>query len=436
MPLPRRPLLAAPAAVFLLAALPAAQPPAPPPYQHDERQVPAYTLPPLLVARDGRPVDTPARWREIRRAELLQDFARTTYGFTPRLEFRLRSRIVATRSDAVGGLATRTLVELSFFDDPAAPKVLLMVYLPNGTKGPVPAMVGLNYYGVASVEPDPALPLTDRWMRPVKEFGIVNHRATEATRGSHAIRWPLELALRRGYAVATYYYGDLEPDHGEGWRDGLRGYLLRREGRAERGPEEWGAIGVWAWGLSRAREYLATLPAIDARRIAVFGHSRHGKTALWAGAQDEAFAAVISNNSGEGGASLGRREFGERIVHSVRVNHFWYCPNYASYAGRESARPVDQHMLVALAAPRPVYVASATEDLGADPRGEYLAAYHAGPAYALFGLAGLASEASPPPDTPVGARIGYHLRTGAHNILAYDWARFLDFLDREWRAPR
>lgn len=397
----------------------------------DESKVRPYTLPELLVTKDGRRISDVALWRDVRRAELLEDFAVSTYGRTPVFPFKLRAEVVATRRDAVDGLATRTIVRLRFFDDPAAPQISLLLYVPNAARGPVPAMVGLNYYGLASVEPDPALPLTDRWMRPTKEMGIVNNRATEATRGVHASRWPLALALRRGYAVATYYYGDLEPDHPEGWRDGLRGYLLRRDGRAARGPDEWGAIGVWAWGLSRAREYLETLPAIDPRRLIVFGHSRHGKTALWAGAQDERFAAVYSNNSGEGGASLGRRNFGEMIADSVRVNIFWYCDNYKSYAGRAADRPVDQHMLLALSAPRPLYVASATLDHGADPRGEFLAAHHAGPAYALHGYKGLPAAEPPPPDTSAGDRIGYHARTGAHDITAYDWERFLDFHARQ-----
>ena len=397
----------------------------------DESKVRPYTLPELLVTKDGRRISDVALWRDVRRAELLEDFAVSTYGRTPVFPFKLRAEVVATRRDAVDGLATRTIVRLRFFDDPAAPQISLLLYVPNAARGPVPAMVGLNYYGLASVEPDPALPLTDRWMRPTKEMGIVNNRATEATRGVHASRWPLALALRRGYAVATYYYGDLEPDHPEGWRDGLRGYLLRREGRAARGPDEWGAIGVWAWGLSRAREYLETLPAIDPRRLIVFGHSRHGKTALWAGAQDERFAAVYSNNSGEGGASLGRRNFGETIADSVRVNIFWYCDNYKSYAGRAADRPVDQHMLLALSAPRPLYVASATLDHGADPRGEFLAAHHAGPAYSLHGYKGLPAAEPPPPDTSAGDRIGYHARTGAHDITAYDWERFLDFHARQ-----
>jgi hypothetical protein len=402
----------------------------------DESKVGSYTLPELLVTAEGRRVTDASLWRNVRRGELLASFAASTYGRTPALPVQLQATVVATKRDAVGGLATRTLVEIRFFADPAAPKITLMLYVPNASRGPAPVLVGLNYYGLASVEADPALPLSDQWMRPTKEMGIVNNRATEATRGIHASRWPLALALKRGYAVATYYYGDLEPDHPDGWRDGLRGYLMRREGRVARDPEEWGAIGVWAWGLSRAREYLATLPALDARRITVFGHSRHGKTALWAGAQDEAFAAVISNNSGEGGASLGRRDFGERVADSVRVNIFWYCENYRSWVGRASARPVDQHMLLALSAPRPLYVASATLDLGADPRGEFLAAVHAAPAFALFGYKGLETANWPRPDTPIGHRIGYHVRTGEHDITAYDWERFIDFLERELPAAR
>ncbi len=402
----------------------------------DESKVGAYTLPEILVTKDGRRVTDTALWQSVRRGELLEDFAFSTYGHTPDIPVRLRAEVIASKPDAVGGLATRTLVELHFFDEPSAPKLTLMLYVPNAARGPAPVLLGLNYYGLASVEPDPSLPLTEQWMRPTADMGIVNNRATEATRGIHASRWPLDLALRRGYAVATYYYGDLESDHPEGWRDGLRGYLLRRGGREARGPHEWGAIGVWAWGLSRSLDYLQTHPGIDSQRVTVFGHSRHGKTALWAGAQDERFAAVISNNSGEGGASLGRRDFGERIADSVRVNIFWYCEHYRTFVGRAAERPVDQHMLLALAAPRPLYVASATLDLGADPRGEFLSAAHAAPAYSLFGHEGLGTDEMPPPDTAIGDRIGYHVRTGAHDITAYDWEKFLDFLDRTLPASR
>jgi len=266
-------------------------------------------------------------------------------------------------------------------------------------------------------------------MRPTREMGITNNLATEASRGKHASRWPLDRIIERGYAVATYYYGDVEPDHREGWREGIRARLGGNPVRSGHG-DDWGAIAAWAWGLSRALDYLETIPEVDARRVAVFGHSRHGKTALWAGAQDERFALTISNDSGEGGASIARRTYGERVDDLVRAVPYWFCPNYARFVGRENELPVDAHMLIALAAPRPVYVASAIGDQWADPRGEFLAARHATPAWHLFGKKGLESAEMPAPDQPVGDQVGYHVRTGDHDITAYDWEQFMNFADR------
>ena len=163
----------------------------------------------------------------------------------------------------------------------------------------------------------------------------------------------------------------------------------------------------------------------------MIGHSRTGKTALWAAAQDERFAIAISNNSGAGGAALARRIFGEAVTHSPEI---WFCRNYRRFANNEAALPVDQHELIALIAPRPVYVASATEDLWADPRGEFLSALHAEPVYRLFGLRGLGVSEMPAADKPVGETIGYHLRTGKHDITAYDWQQYLNFADRHLKT--
>lgn len=398
-----------------------------------EANVGTYTLPDPLLCNDGRRVTDANTWITVRRNEVLRDFRDLMYGHNPELPIRPRSEVIATRENAVNGLATRTIITLRFFDNPDAPCINLMLYIPNMATGPVPVFLGLNFYGNASVEDDPSIPLVKGWMRQHRT-AVVNNRATESLRGLYAHRWPLALALNRGYGVATFYYGDVEPDHIEGWRNGIRGYALMLAGRTERAQHEWGALGAWAWGLSRALDYLETNPAVDAERVMVFGHSRLGKTALWAGAQDERFALVISNNSGEGGASLARRNFGENIAYSIAHASWRYCNRFRDYINREKDLPFDQNMLLSLIAPRPIYVSSATEDLLADPKGEFLTTVHAEPVYRLFGLKGVNITQWPEPDTSVGETIGYHLRTGTHAITAYDWKQFLRFADRHLKG--
>jgi (4-O-methyl)-D-glucuronate---lignin esterase len=404
---------------------------------YDEAKVDSYTLPDPLVGKDGRRVTDVESWALARRNEILQDFRDLMYGHTPELPVNLRSEVVGIRKDAVGGLATRTLVRLRFFDDPAAPSIDLMLYVPNAAAKPVPVFLGLSFYGNPSVEKDPSIPLPKGWMRPHRTAGVVvDNRATESSRGISSHRWPLEIVLRRGYGVATFDSGDVEPDHMEGWRDGIRGYALKLAGKTEHAVEDWGMLGAWAWGLSRALDYLEIDPAVDGSRVAVFGHSRMGKAALWAGAQDERFAFVISNDSGEGGASLARRNFGENIAYSVGHASWRYCERFPEYIGRAKELPFDQHMLLALVAPRPLYVCSATEDGLADPKGEFLSALNAEPAYRLYGLRGVDVTDWPPPEKPVGQSIGYHLRTGGHDITPYDWGQFVAFADRHLRKGK
>ncbi|MEI6714485.1 MAG: acetylxylan esterase, partial [Verrucomicrobiota bacterium] len=307
------------------------------------------------------------------------------------------------------------------------------IYLPKAATGPVPAFLGLNFVGNQCVANDPGVPLTTRWVRSTYTKEKDNH-ADETSRGLHSSRWQVETVLMRGYATATAYYGDIEEDHPEGWKNGVRGELLRRSSKTQFAQDDWGAVSAWAWGLSRALDYLETDASVDAERVIVHGHSRLGKAALWAGAQDERFAIVISNNSGEGGASLMRRDFGETIAIANGWEPHRFCQNFRRYNHAANSLPVDSHLLIALAAPRPVYVASASEDLLADPKGEFLAAKAAEPVYRLFGKVGITSAEMPIPDRPIGNTVGYHLRTGKHDITGYDWAQYLEFADRRLRG--
>lgn len=410
-----------------------AAPAAPPNF--DESKVPPYTLPDPLVGADGQPVRNAADWRARRRPELLELFTREVYGRTP--EGRPREMHWATTSvdrHALGGKATRKEVTVWFTARKDGPKMHLLVYQPNGDAAPWPVFLGLNYFGNHCVNPDPGITLSSAWMRASPEFGIVNHRATEATRGVHSYRWNIEAVIARGYATATVYYGDLCPDNDHGIEESV-GAHYRTGSVNRRAPDAWGSIGIWAWGLSRALDCLEQDPELDARRVALHGHSRLGKAALWAGAQDERFALVISNNSGAGGAALAKRIFGETVALSnSRHSTPWYSLNYRRYDDNEAALPVDQHQLLALIAPRPLYVASSAQDRGADPKGEFLSIRHADPVYRLLGRKGLGVSEMPPIDQPAhGDGPAYHVRAGNHDITLYDWVQFMDFADRELR---
>jgi hypothetical protein len=421
--------------VLLLSGLSMSAASAPPPgFNYDERKVPPYTLPDPLVMRDGTVVRDEASWRERRRPELLELYAREVYGRTPAgRPSGMHWQVTAEDRAALGGKAVRKEVTIWFTEKKDGPRMHLLVYQPAGAKGahrPWPAFLGLNYYGNMCVNADPGITMSTRWMRENPEFKIVKHRATEGTRGVHASRWDVETVVARGYATATVYYGDLCEDQPSGLTRDV-GAMFATGAADQRAPDAWGAIGIWAWGLSRALDYLQSDPEIDGQRVAVHGHSRLGKTALWAGAQDGRFALVISNNSGEGGASLARRDFGETIARINTSFPHWFARNFRNYNGRPHELPVDQHLLIASIAPRPVHVASATEDEWADPRGEFLAAKHAEPVFALFGRKGLGVNDWPAAEKPaIGDGLAYHLRTGKHDITPVDWAHYLDHADR------
>jgi len=402
------------------------------PINYDENKVPKYTLADPLTLADGRQVTDAATWR-LRRAEILNLFETNVYGRSPGCPKTMRFETRSAACDAIGGKATRKQITLFFTDRQDSPKMDLLLYVPNGAKKPVPVFLGLNFVGNECVDRDPGIEISKQWMADAPEKGIVNHRATEATRGCQASRWQVAMLMDRGYALATAYYGDLEPDYADGWKTGIRAALSCDGKNTVFKPDDWGAIGAWAWGLSRAMDYLQTDTDIDAKHVAVVGHSRLGKTALWAGAQDERFALVISNDSGCGGAALSKRAFGETVEIINNAFPHWFCENFKKFNAHEDRLPVDQHMLIALMAPRPVYVASAQDDLWADPRGEFLSAKGAEPVYRLLGAAGLSAKEMPPVDQPANAGdIGYHIRRGKHDQTEYDWRQYLDFADRHF----
>jgi hypothetical protein len=404
-------------------------------WNKDESKVPPYTLPDPLACVDGTKVRDAAAWRTKRRPELLDLFAREVYGRTPTINVgKIRSIVTSVDRAALGGKAVRKEVTISFTDQKDGPQIHLLIYQPPGEPGahaPWPAVLGLNFYGNQSIAADPGIALSKNWMRTNAQNKIVDNRATEGTRGVHVKQWSVETLVARGYATATIYYGDICPDHNDGIPLGAAGAVFGTKNANDRAADEWGAIGMWAWGLSRALDYLETDREIDAKRVAVHGHSRLGKAALWAGAQDERFALVISNNSGAGGAALSKRIFGETVTVLNTSFPHWFSKNFRRYNDNETALPIDQHELIALMAPRPVYVASASEDHWADQRGEFLSAKHAGPVYALFGKKGLGAADMPAVDHPVvGDVLGYHNRAGKHDVTPYDWVQYLDFADR------
>ena len=403
---------------------------------YDEAKVPSYTLPDPLTLANGEKVTDARTWQTKRRAEVLELFRTHVYGRSPARPANMSFELTSQIRDALGGIATRKEVSVYFTGKKDGPKLDILIYLPNHAKKPAPAFLGLNFGGNHAVHSDPGITLSRQWMRDSQGGGVVNHRATEASRGKEASRWQVEKVLKRGYALATIYYGDIEPDFAEGWKMGVRAALSAKGADTVFADDDWGAIGAWAWGLSRALDYLETGKDIDAKHVAVIGHSRLGKTSLWAGAEDERFAIVISNDSGCGGAALSRRAFGETVERINNSFPHWFCGNFKEYNLKEADLPVDQHELIALAAPRPIYVASAEEDRWADPRGEFLSAKHAEPVYSLLGKKGLGVEDVPPVNKPVGDTIGYHIRTGKHDVTEYDWEQYLNFADRHFGGRR
>ncbi len=388
------------------------------PPNYDESKVPQFVLPDPLVAEDGTKIDTPELWFQKRRPEILAQFQSEMYGKYPEADLsKVKFEELTSSDDAFGGKATLKEIRI-YFDAPnPKPYADLLVLIPNDRKGAVPVFLMPNFQGNHTT--------SDVLNITAPDASETTHK--DSKKGVAKSRWAFEKIIDRGYAIATVFYEQIDPDFDDGFKNGVHPLFTNFDANAGDYPA---TISAWAWGLSRCYDCLATLPEIDSSKAIVLGHSRLGKTALWCGANDQRFAAVVSNDSGCGGAALSRREFGERVDRINASFPHWFTKNFRQYGDKVNELPFDQHELIALIAPRPVYVASASADEWADPKGEFLSALYADPVYRLLGTDGIGGVTEQPDvDSPVGATIRYHKRTGKHDVTDYDWEQYLNFAD-------
>jgi hypothetical protein len=382
----------------------------------DESKVNPYTLPDLLNSK-GRKIATAKQWERVRRPEILSLYQQHVYGRIPGRPPAMHFTTTNIDTHALQGKATRKEVTIHFTAGEEGPSLHLLLWIPN-KKIKSPVFVGLNFEGNHTTHGDSSITVTEKWKITSKNKSI--------TRGSQATRWQVDTLIAHGYGLATAWYQDVERDDSTGWQTGIRTTLGETLGIS---TTEWGALAAWGWANSRIMDYLVTDEQVDAKRVILTGHSRLGKAALWGAANDKRFAAIVSNNSGEGGAALARRNFGEDVKRINRAFPHWFIDKFKEYSLAVDQLPVDQHMLLATMAPRPLYVASAVEDAWADPKGEFLSAWHASAAYALYVKKGIPSAIMPPVNSPIGKYVRYHIRTGKHDVTLYDWQQYINFAD-------
>ncbi|HTH81382.1 MAG TPA: hypothetical protein VL490_00515 [Mucilaginibacter sp.] len=362
-----------------------------------EAKVPAYTLPEILKTTNGKTVNSVADWENTRRPEILSLFETEVYGKLPKEFDKITYTVTNDVPGAMDGKAHLKQVDIKVWRANRSVTIHLILFTPNNHKGPAPAFVLINNRGESNTDP---------------------------TRKKKSEFWPAEMAIDSGYAIAAFNNSDVAPDNKDTYKNGL----LKLYPELASAPDGMKAISAWAWGASRVMDYFKTDKDIDFNKVGVVGHSRGGKTALWVGALDKRFAMVFASCSGNTGASIARRRFGEKISDINRVFPHWFDDNYKKYSDDEAALPVDQHMLLALIAPRPLYTTNATKDLWADPKGSYLSVQLAQQVYDMYGKHSALPPVAPPPNTPIiKSAQGYHIREGVHNLTAYDWGNFIKF---------
>jgi hypothetical protein len=401
---------------------------------YDEAKVGAYKLPDPLLLQDGQPVRDAGTWLQQRRPEILKLYETHIYGRVPQRAPKVTWEAAETDTKAMDGAAVRKQIIGRIGDGADAPKVNLVLYLPAKAGGPVPVLLQLNFFGNPPAS-TPAVPSA-----PVPNTADAKGQSAAPATGKGKLPpgagTPIADFLGRGYGYASVRYTEFEGDSRTNSLKLVRAMALA-SGQTEPALDEWGTISAWAWGASRVLDYFETDKSVDARRVAIIGHSRLGKTVLWAGARDPRFAVMFSSCSGEMGASLARRDYGE-TVDDMAANFPWqFCGNFQKFPGHWNDMPVDSHMVIALNAPRPVFITGGTGDQWADPHGEFLAEVAAGPVYRLLGKKDLGTSELPPLDTPlITGELGFHYHTGGHTITAADWKAFLDFADKYLKPAR
>lgn len=389
---------------------------------YDEAAVPCSAVPPVLVKPDGSPVKNAWEWMNFRRPEVLKFYRDEVFGELPVMPEKMSREVISVKEDALDGKAIRKEIKITFSHRGQERSWLMLLYIPKNVSGKVPLTIGLNFRGnhTTTLEAD------------VTPSGRnCDGELVENKRGVQSDRWEFAKVIERGFASATVCYHDIFPDFAidRAWELSIYGLLYPEKTPAELN-EKFSAISAWAWGLSRMLDILSSEEAIDCRKVMVTGHSRLGKTALWAGANDQRFPVVVSNDSGHGGAALFRRCLGENI--EVLVTHFphWFVSSFDRYINKDAELPFDQNFLLSLIAPRGLCIGSATEDLWADPKGEFLAGVHASEVWRLFGVPGMPVTEHPAADVNVTGEISYHMRTGEHNILWQDWDHYLSVAEK------
>jgi hypothetical protein len=383
------------------------------PANYDETRVGTYTLPDPLVLANGKPVRDAKTWNEKRRPEIVKLFEENEYGRSPGRPAKMSFEVFDEGTPAFDGKAIRRQVTVHFGPDH---KMDLLLYLPAHATKPAPFLLNLSFSANSNTVDDPGVKVGEVWGPDKKKI--------PAAQGRRFGRIDVVRLLDAGFGFGTIYYGDIDPDFAGGFEYGVRAQYPAPK------PDEWGTISAWAWGLSRAMDYLETDKGVDAKRVAIMGVSRLGKTVMWAGAHDTRFAMVIASCSGEGGAALSRRNYGETIAHLTAPSRYPYqfCANYGKYAEHVDQLPVDAHMLVALMAPRPVLLQTGDKDFWSDPKGEFLAAVAAAPVYRLFGKQGLETDHMPDAGVAIFHTIGYFMHSGGHGTIPSDWEQYLKFL--------